>query len=281
EHIYQTVLTCDVDWPYNPMNRSVVIFLKQLAKDIVREKSFLKFLLHSREFILTRLFGWQYDSHNTFKYMMDLAERNDIKMVFYFICDNTAGAIDGNYSVDDPRIENLMQTINARGHMIGLHGSYNSSENFLQMSKEVDILKNKLRKLNINQNKVINRQHYLRFDASSTLPQMDRNNIDYDSSMGFADHPGFRSGTCYIYSAYDLIGRKKLKIKLSPLIAMEASVISSSYMSLGYTDKALEIFLKLKRQCQIYNGTFVLLWHNSFFFSQKDRTLLERILINN
>jgi hypothetical protein len=77
---------------------------------------------------------------------------------------------------------------------------------------------------------------------------------------------------------YDLHNRSKLKIKERPLIAMEHAVISGGYMELGYTAASLAMFRQLKQQCHLYNGNFILLWHNSFFTNREDKKMLEAIL---
>ncbi len=278
ERKFKVTLTCDVDWPYNPTNRSISTLVKELGKDLIRKKSIKQFIAHIKEYIWVKFAGWKYDSHNTFNYLMTLAEANNISMFFYFICDNTAGRIDGNYSMDDSNILRLIKEINSRGHQIGMHGSYNTFLDMAQLKKEYNILMDVIKKLDINQQLIGSRQHYLRYRTSETIRHLNSVGLDFDSSLSYADHVGFRSGTCYEYTMYDVQQRCKLNIKERPLIAMEASVLSSSYMNKGYTEEALNIFVSLRKECQKYNGDFVLLWHNSYFFSHKDREILEGIL---
>ena len=49
--------------------------------------------------------------------------------------------------------------------------------------------------------------------------------MEWESSMGYSDLPGFRCGTCYAYPVYDCIERKKLKLREKPLIVMDATLV--------------------------------------------------------
>ncbi|MGV3763838.1 polysaccharide deacetylase family protein [Parapedobacter sp.] len=275
---FQTILTCDVDWPFNPINQSYRLLTKNIVSNIVRSFKFGKGLKMVAEFYKAKMKGWEADSHNTFKFMMDLAEKNNITMVFYFICDHSGGKIDGNYTLDDPKIEGLMREIHQRGHKIGLHTSYNTYLDELQTIKEAALLRSKLEHLSINQVFFGSRQHYLRYRTSTTANNLDKANSQYDSTLSYADHAGFRCGTCYEYTMYNLEERAKLRIKERPLVAMETSIISANYMNMGYSSEALKVFTDLKTQCSIYNGDFIVLWHNSFFHDKRCFNILEEVL---
>lgn len=94
-----------------------------------------------------------------------------------------------------------------------------------------------------------------------------RNNVrpNYDTTLSYADRPGFRCGTCFEYPAFNPITNEILKIRIRPLIAMECTIIADHYMGLGYGQEALEKFQSLKDKCEKVGGIFTLLWHNSHF----------------
>ena len=274
----QTTLTCDVDWPFNPDNQSYIKMMKSMASKILKLGEVKKAVEIFKENIRVRRRGWKADSFNTFDYLMTLAEQHSITMVFYFICDHSAGAIDGNYAVSDPLIKGLMQEIHGRGHRLGLHTSYNTYLDATQINKEAGILRNTLKELNIHQEELGARQHYLRYQTPDTIIYLNNAGLDYDSTLLYADHAGFRTGSCYEFSMYDLHNRAKLKIRERPLIAMEHTIISKETMGLGYSEASLDMFRHLRQQCHLYNGNFILLWHNSFFKNKEDKKLLEAVL---
>ncbi len=96
--------------------------------------------------------------------------------------------------------------------------------------------------------------------------------------MGFADHGGFRCGTCYEYPIYDLKRREVLPLRERPLIAMDTSVMDDHYMGLGTTAAAVDYFLKLKRLCQDHRGDYVILWHNQRFVDSEKKEMYRTII---
>lgn len=95
----------------------------------------------------------------------------------------------------------------------------------------------------------------------------------YDSTMGYADRPGFRCGTCHAYPMFDPLEQNQLQLVQRPLIAMECSVISIPYLGLGYGTDSLALFQRLKQNWQADAHHFTLLWHNSHFTYTEDREL--------
>lgn len=94
----------------------------------------------------------------------------------------------------------------------------------------------------------------------------------------YADRPGFRFGTSNEFSMWGWQSQAKLKLKQRPLVVMECSVISDSYMGLGYGKEAEALMLQLKQTSLARGGNFALLWHNSHFQSLLDKTLFEKVL---
>lgn len=59
--------------------------------------------------------------------------------------------------------------------------------------------------------------------------------MSYDSTLGYADRPGFRCGTCFEYTAFDVVSDQPLSLRIRPLIAMDCTVIAERYLGLGST----------------------------------------------
>ena len=88
---------------------------------------------------------------------------------------------------------------------------------------------------------------------------------------------GFRCGTCFQYSMFDVLDQKTLSLKQNPLIVMDASVFNEKYMNLDQAS-GLEYILKLKGYCKKIDGSFNLLWHNTFFTEKKYYDLFSKII---
>lgn len=263
--------THDVDVPFRYLNVSPFQLVKHIGGDILKRKSML--------LAFDTLFCWnkvkngkvEYDPYYSFDFIMAQSEKHGLKSSFYFLPSGSPEMV-MQYSVMLPEMHALLQTIDKRGHEIGIHGFYGTYLNKEVFKDDVALLKKTLGILGINQEIKGGRQHYLQWQNPVTFTVWENAGMNYDSTLSFADMPGFRCGTCYEYSVYDCIARKMLNLKERPLIAMECSIIAERYMNLGLTDKALQLFKKLKDACHYYNGNFVLLFHNSEFITvrQKD-----------
>lgn len=168
-----------------------------------------------------------------------------------------------------------MRRIHERGHEIGLHGSYGTYKSAHQHLLDANRLRRVMDEEGIYQDEIGNRQHYLRWSTPEAARNLEQAGISYDVTLGYADHPGFRCGTCLEYPMYELNERKPLRLRQKPLIVMDDTVIDGSYLGLGRTDEALDLMLTLKKRALQFGGDFNLLWRNPNFMTAKDREVSE------
>ena len=218
------------------------------------------------------------DPLNTFDWLMDISERHGLISAFYFICGRTDPAKDASYNPQHTVIRALLRKIHSRGHELGLHPSYNTYRSSKAIAEEARRLKRVCGEERIEQEKWGGRMHYLRWEQPTTLRGWEEAGMDYDSTLGYADMPGFRCGTCFEYPAYDPVAGQRLALRIRPLIAMESSIIADNYLGLGTGEAALKKFCDLKNSCKAVNGCFTLLWHNNALTSQAERDLYQAIL---
>jgi hypothetical protein len=214
------------------------------------------------------------DSYNTFDWIMDQSDRHGLTSAFYFICGHTS-AMDGEYQVEHPAIRNLLRRIHSQGHEIGLHPSYNTYEMPDLLKREAERLRRVCAEESIQQNVWGGRMHYLRWKHPATLCAWADAGLTYDSTLGYADHAGFRCGTSFEYPGFNPVKAETLSVRVRPLIAMETSVLSKKYMGRGESN-ALAVFQDLKSKCIKLNGQFTLLWHNSELMAY--RSLFSKLL---
>jgi hypothetical protein len=274
---FKILSTHDVDIPfYLLLKKPNHMAIKLLGDLIIRKDPFLSINNAINWFKVKK--NISLDQYNTFDYIMDTCDQHNIKAAFYFIADIPAGKIDGDYSIEHPLIKNLIQHIYKRGHEIGLHTSYNTYKDKYQTIKEFKKLSYICSQLEIKQNNWGSRQHFLRWETPTTAVNLDHAGLNYDTSISFADHAGFRCGTCYEYPLFDLKNRKALKLCERPLIMMECSVIDERYMNLGAGEESLKMMKKLKDRRRMFNGNFTMLWHNSRLVNMKERFIFEQLL---
>lgn len=278
---YKLVISHDVDFPSlcNGLNTRQI--LKLIIVELIKNKDFKKafsiLYIYLSGFIKHNTLH-QMDPFNTFDYLMCVSEKYNLKSSFYFIGDITDPSKDCRYKLSDEYIVNLMSNIYNRGHEIGLHPSYNSYKQSKQILKEFNNLKEICEKNGFNYKKYGGRMHYLRWKHPHTLQEWDDAGLDYDSTLGYADLPGFRCGTCFEYTSYNPVNDKLLNIKIRPLIVMDGTIISRHYLNLGYTNEAIERILSLKDTCYKVGGNFTFLWHNSFFKDKFSHNFYEKVI---
>lgn len=209
------------------------------------------------------------DPFNTFDWIMDFSDEHGLLSAFYFIVGNNDD-YDADYLMDHPAIRDLMHKINQRGHEIGLHPSYITYDKPDLLAREADYLRQICAEEEIILNGIGGRMHYLRWRHPNTMRAWADAGMSYDSSLGYADFAGFRCGTCFEYPGFDPLAQEILPLRIRPLIAMEGTVMSTTYMGLGTGVMALEKFITLKNACRAVGGTFTLLWHNSSILGNED-----------
>lgn len=253
ERTFELIVTHDVDhiklWNNN------LIILRVIAGDIFKRKKIAWAYSNLKEFIHVKRNIIE-DPFNTFTYLMDLSESAGLKSHFYFMSGGTSRH-DNYYSINDIEVTEIINIIKVRGHIIGLHGSYDSYNNPGQWKKEKETIE---KRYDI---KILeSRQHFLRFDVPITWQICENNGMMFDSSCCYADREGFRCGTGDEFSVFNILTRKKLKLKERPTVVMEKSFDTYQNVSPEYMERVIDDLLcKIKK----FNGHFVIVWHNSSF----------------
>jgi len=251
---FKLILTHDVDIPLKYKN--IYSGIKEIIGDIVKRKNF-RLAFENLALKLKTHLKLKKDPFDTFNYLMDISESLNSKSYFFFMGKGTS-SYDNRYNSNDKFILNLVENIKNRGHFIGIHPTYNAYNDFNQFKQE----KLELEK-NFNLKITFGREHYLRFETPTTWQIWEDNEMEWDSTLSFADKEGFRCGICYPYSVYNILTRKKLNLKERPLIVMEGSFIT--YQPNITPEQMEQKIKKLMNKVKKYNGEFVFLWHNSSF----------------
>ncbi|MFG7340775.1 polysaccharide deacetylase family protein [Stutzerimonas stutzeri] len=262
QHTFSMKVSHDVDAPSRYGFANAKGLLRAIAGDVLKRGDFKNPLrapwirLNSRETIHPS------DPFNTFEWIMNLSDQHGLTSAFYFICGRTSN-LDADYELEHPAIRALMRRIHERGHEIGLHPSYNTYQHPQMIAVEAQRLRKIAAEEDIEQAQWGGRMHYLRWEQPTTLRAWAEAGMDYDSTLGYADRPGFRCGTCFEYSAFDPEARELLKIRVRPLVVMDCTVTATRYLGLGIGEEAERKINSLKETCLRVGGCFTVLWHNS------------------
>ncbi|MEA4826053.1 MAG: polysaccharide deacetylase family protein [Clostridium sp.] len=166
---------------------------------------------------------------------------------------------DGKYNINDKRLVKILYKLYKLGFEAGYHGSFYSYGNLVKMKEEIKSLEK-----NIQIQSFGCRQHFLRFEIPSTWEIQEKSGLLYDTTLGYAEIEGFRSGICFPYKPFDLIENRVLNIWEIPLIVMDVTLKDEKYRHLNYKDGA-DVIINLINTVKKYNGVFTLLWHNTSF----------------
>jgi len=245
---YQLFLTHDVDHIYQWKNWKQIF--KVALGDILKRKSLTLAIERVAEYYLIKRKRIK-DPFDTFDWLMDKSEAIGVKSRFYFMSGGVT-SFDNNYKIDESKSLDLIEKIKKRGHIIGIHPSYNAYNDFEQFKKEKELLEK------VSEQKIVEgREHYLRFEVPTTWQIWEDNGMNVDSTCGYADKEGFRCGTGDEFSVFNILTRKKLKLKERPLIVMDCSLFD--YNSNSYNEAQGKVNRFIKK-----SNLFTFLWHNSY-----------------
>lgn len=276
-HEFRMKVSHDVDRPSRYGFRSIKLLIRAMAGDVLKYHNFRGAFLAPWVRLTARRGLHPADPFNTFDWLMDVSEESGLTSAFFFICGRTHPSKDADYEPDHPAIRQLMRRIHDRGHEIGLHPSFNTFQSPGLIKSEAGRLKNICAEEGIGQKEWGGRMHYLRWEHPTTLRAWACAGMTYDSTLGYADKPGFRCGTCHEYPAFDSLVQEPLELRLRPLVVMEGTMFSPKYLGLD-PEQARAKFLMLKNRCRAVGGWYTVLWHNSELVAHEMKNLYSSIL---
>ncbi len=224
--------------------------LRVTAGDLLKRRDGGLAAARIREFLRVKK-GAQKDPWDRFDLLMDLSESIGTQSRFYFMSGGVT-AYDNRYSINDPRAVELMAKIRQRGHLIGIHASYNSYNDPEQFRKEKVLLEETCG-CEITEG----RQHYLRFEVPATWRVWEANGMQTDATCGYADCAGFRCGTGKAFYAFDILKREQLAMRERPLVIMDSSLFDYQCYE---ADERSALWKSIMQS----GSDITLLWHNSY-----------------
>ncbi len=170
-----------------------------------------------------------------------------------FVKAGAHGRNDVAYSLGDKQLRERLERAVRNGNEIGVHPSYYASAHAGYMAEERDAVGAFLNTL-----PDVVRQHYLRYELPVTLRLHEALGFRIDSSLGFAEHEGFRRGTCLPFRIFDLHANRTTDTWEMPLLVMDGTLFNRR----GYSvDEAIEATHSIMNFCKRFGGCCVMLWH--------------------
>lgn len=166
------------------------------------------------------------------------------------------GRFDRQHDWRHPAYQDIIRKFHEAGRA-GIHPSYPASYNEGQLRREIDRYVHITGALPLR-----SRNHYLRFSFPETSRYLIRAGIKEDWTMGFADHAGFRAGTCHPFKWYDLQEEKETDLTMYPLVAMDVTL--NFYMK-QTPEQAISFLTELRNAALHTGGEWITLWHHAAY----------------
>ena len=207
------------------------------------------------------LLGSKKDPFDAYEYLDALHKKNNLQSFYFFLVAEKNGQYDKNIS---PHKEAMWQLVkqHVKKYTIGLHPSWQSSDNFSLLKKEKGQLEAMAGQTGITNS----RQHYIRFNLPGGYQRLAAAGITDDYSMGYGSINGFRASVASSFFWYDLEKEEQTALRIHPFCFMEAN---SFYEQKYSAQEAYEEMTHYYEQCKAVNGTLITIWHNNFLGGDK------------
>lgn len=139
---------------------------------------------------------------------------------FYFMArrgslvEYALGTPDGFYDIRARRYRELFRALRDGGFEIGLHASWNAHRSLEQLRREKNLLE-EVAGVDVRGN----RHHDWHLDPRTpqdTLLMHEAARLQYDSSLAFEMHPGFRRGSCHPFRPFHVGERRTIRVVQLP-----------------------------------------------------------------
>lgn len=169
---------------------------------------------------------------------------------------------------EHPYMRELLEQLAATAE-IGLHPAYASSAQAGLIARQKKRLEAVLGRPVIH-----SRQHFLRMQLGATQRELVQAGIQHDHSMGFADQPGFRAGTCTPFPFYDLGSEEELPLMVHPFAIMDSALAYKMGLDPA---QAVEHGKRVIDAVRAVNGELVTVWHERFISGFGDEAGWEKL----
>lgn len=186
--------------------------------------------------------------------LLDRERQHDVRATWFFKAGVT-GRRDVRYALQSTFLKDAYRCMHEAGHEVGLHPSFNAHLN-------ADVVAGERSRLEAASGRTISvlRQHYLRFHYPRTWRMHAELGVEVDSTLGFADHEGFRAGMCHPFLPFDLERRRVLPLVEIPLHVMDGTL---AFYRGRTPAEAQALMFDLLDVVHAHEGVAVVLFHNT------------------
>lgn len=245
KHEFVKLSTIDIDFAFKYKGTGLKRWAGKLAKSLVHVRlgDVLEQLL-----VTARL---KRDPYDTF----ELIRKTTDSDLAYFMLMGRKGEYDKATGFNT--LTSVAAMLKAQASFIGIHPSYRSNSEHDLLNEEIEALK-RLTGTPVRHS----RNHFLKLSLPQTYQRLAKAGISSDYTMMYADAVGFRAGTCFPFSFYDLSEENLTQLIVYSGCAMDVTL--KDYLCLSPAE-AIRMLSDMEAVARKYQGLFITLWHNSSF----------------
>lgn len=209
--------------------------------------------------LLRRLQGR--DAWNNLEEVQAQTQRWGAKSTFFFLGNarpSPNGTLNADYDLSTRRFQQRIRNLAQAGAEIATHGSLGTAHNAPQLQVE---------KAKLPVPPLGNRFHYLSWEPRHTPQVVAAAGFAYDSTLGFAEHFGFRHSYCLPFYPFDFEQGKAFDFLEIPLNVMDATLHHPKYLQLAPAE-VRPALMPMFQEIERFGGVCTVLWHNENFAPQ-------------
>ena len=221
-----------------------------------------KTALHQKQLLKFGRLAWQHftrpDAWDNLEAVAAAVAGHGARSTFFILPEHRPGA-DGTPNADYKIAASLrerLRRLKQAGSEISLHGSIGTAaDGGARVGREIEALRPDNAGL---------RFHYLRWEPRATPALVAAAGFRYDSTLGFAEHFGFRNAYCRPFYPFDFTTGGAHGFLEIPLNVMDATLHHPNYLQLR-PEEILPALQPMFAEIEKFGGVATVLWHNDHF----------------
>ncbi|WP_019949283.1 DUF7033 domain-containing protein [Hymenobacter aerophilus] len=201
----------------------------------------------------------QKDAWDNLELVQQTVAEYGAKSTFFFLPEHRKaanGTPNADYSIR--AIQPNIAALQAAGAEVQLHASIGTSIDSTQLAQAVTAL------ARTPGTEPGLRFHYLQWEPRLTPLVVDGLAFEYDSTLGFAEHYGFRNSYCLPFQLFNFRTGQANDFLEIPLNVMDATLHHPRYLQLA-PDEILPALTPMLQEIERFGGVCTVLWHNENF----------------
>ncbi len=204
-------------------------------------------------------YWWQYlantrrDPFDTFDQLIEFAGGNTVQFNFL---GKRPRHFDCWYDIDHSTVLKTIRALQQAGHTIGFHPSREAHADRERFGLELESVRRVA-----GTPVTTGRHHYLLFDAPTTWQLWEDHGMTEDSTVGYRDVLGYRTGMAIDFPVFNFKTRKMLRLRERPLTIMD--ITFAEYQGEDPHENRQQTYANMVHAAAHLGVQLSILWHNS------------------